>query len=81
VDRINTRGSRELYASISFSAPCGLLQSCKTEETESQQAAVISFNSGLSWRIPVYDDISEGIRSICQAVNQLSQPLIVPNEP
>lgn len=66
------RGSRELYASISFSALSGLLQNCRTEEAEGQYTAVISFSSGLSWRIPVYV-ASEEIRSMCQVITSVAK--------
>jgi uncharacterized radical SAM superfamily protein len=71
------RGRRELYASVSFSAPFDLLQSCRAEEAEGQQSIVISFGSSITWRIPVHE-ASEEISSICQIVNQLAQTVIVP---
>lgn len=73
------RGRRELYASVSFSAPAALLQNCTAEEAEDRQFIVVSFTSGITWRIPVHE-ASEGISSICQIVSQLSHTVIVANE-
>ncbi|HEY3938807.1 MAG TPA: hypothetical protein VGL97_15340 [Bryobacteraceae bacterium] len=74
------RGRRELYASASFSAPSALLNDCRAEETDGREFMVISFASGINWRIPLHEP-SEGIRSICQIMNQLSETLIASNKP
>lgn len=65
------RECRELYASVSFSAPCSLLQNCRAEAMEGGEFIVVSFTSGINWRIPMREP-SAGIRSICQIVNQVS---------
>jgi hypothetical protein len=70
------RGRRELYASVSFSAPAALLQNCRAEEAEGRQFMVVPFTSGINWRIPVHEG-SEGISSICQIVNQLAETFVV----
>ncbi len=61
------RERRELYGSISFSAPSYLLQRCSVEEVEGQQHLKISFTSGPTWRIRVYETREEGF-SFCHAL-------------
>ncbi len=76
-DRYKQR--RELYVTISFSAPFSSLQSCNLYEVDGQQSIVILFTSGIDWRIPVYEN-SEGVYSVCRIVNQLMQTVVIPNE-
>jgi hypothetical protein len=53
------KGRRELYASMSLSIPCSLLQNCRVEDAEGQQSVVMSFCLGFSWRIPVHGPLQE----------------------
>jgi hypothetical protein len=76
-DRYKQR--RELYVTISFSAPVSLLQNCKVEEADGHQSIAILFAAGNDWRIPIYENSKE-INSVCRVVNQLSQTVVIPND-
>ncbi|HEX4229946.1 MAG TPA: hypothetical protein VHZ07_14830 [Bryobacteraceae bacterium] len=62
---------RELYVSVSFSAPFILFQNSKIGVTDGQRHVEISFSSGLTWRIPAYG-VSDESLAICKVLNEIS---------
>jgi hypothetical protein len=66
------RERRELYASISFSAPLSSLHSATVEELDGSQYLAISFSHGDSWRVPV-GHRGEEISSFSRALNELAR--------
>jgi hypothetical protein len=65
------RQRRELYASISFSAPSSSLRSCRIEDTDGEQYIAITFGSGLRWRVPIHE--AHDSSSFCEAVNRAAE--------
>jgi hypothetical protein len=66
------RHRREPYASISYSVPCFLLQSCTIEnKTEERPRLAISFNSGFCWYIPLFRSPDE-CSSFCARLTQVA---------
>jgi len=62
---------RELYVSISFSAPFSLFQRCNLQAEDRQRFVDIVFSSGVTWHIPIYEE--SGIDySLCQLLNELA---------
>jgi hypothetical protein len=65
------RGRREVYASVSFSAPASSFHSAGVEDVDGRQHLAISFRHGHSWHLPV-GHRSEEIFSFSQSLNQLA---------
>lgn len=65
------RERRELYASVSFSAPAPSLASARIEEINGRQNLAISFSRGNSWRLPV-GGRAEEIASFLHSLNELA---------
>ncbi len=55
------KGRRELYASVSFSAPTASVRETRLETVEDRQYLAISFSSGSGWRIPIDCAPEEGL--------------------
>jgi hypothetical protein len=62
---------RELYVSISFSAPFALFHKCRIDDADGQRYVEVFFTSGITWRIPIYDAIEESF-SMCRVLNEIS---------
>lgn len=65
------RGRRELYASVSISAPASSLHSATIEEMDGRQNLAISFRYGNCWRLPI-GHRPEEISSFSRSLNQLA---------
>jgi len=72
------RQRRELYVSIGFSAPSSLFLHCELEEIGNQRHLAISFASGITWRIPVYEASKSS--SICEVLNQIPGSAAAPKD-
>ncbi len=66
------RGRRELYASVSISAPASSFHSARIEEMDGRQNLAISFTHGNSWRVPA-GHRAEQISSFSQSLNELAR--------
>jgi len=73
------RERRELYASVSFSAPASSLHSARIEEIDGRQNLAISFTHGNSWRLPV-GHRAEEISSFSHSLNELAGHGVVSRE-
>ncbi len=70
---------RELYASLSFSAPASSLHSATIENLRDRQYLTISFLHGNPWRIPIHH-VSDETSSFLQSLNTLARPESVGNQ-
>lgn len=73
------RGRRELYASVSISAPASYLHCARIEEIDGRQSLAISFSYGNSWRLPV-GRRTEDISSFSRSLNQLAAHSVASRE-
>jgi hypothetical protein len=64
---------RELYASVSFSAPLKLMQECRVEsDLDGQQRIAIQFGSFTDWHISILG-ARDACSSFCRQINRLSE--------
>jgi hypothetical protein len=73
------RGGRELYASVSFSAPASSFRSATIEEIDCRQYLTISFSHGNCWRLPV-GHRAEEISSFLHSLNELAAHSLASSE-